>query len=150
VVLALSCVCTVTASGQTRAVVRSVTDGDSFEVTLRNARERVRLIGIDTPEAGANRKAYRDAARTSQGMDAVVAAGQRAKSFVKTLVSVGDTVSMEFDVQERDRYGRVLAYLYLSDGRMLNEVLLREGYARLYTVPPNVKYEKRLRAASSP
>ncbi len=147
--LSLACVWLATASAQTTAVIRAVTDGDSFEVLLNNARERVRLIGIDAPEASVNRKAYRDAARTSQEMDAIVAAGQRAKSFVKTLVSPGDTVTLEFDVRARDQYGRILAYLYLPDGRMLNELLLREGYARLYTFPPNVKYVNRLRAAHS-
>jgi len=56
-------------------------------------------------------------------------------------------VRLEFDVQQKDRYGRLLAYVYLPDGRMLNEVLLEEGYAALLTVPPNVKYAERLRKA---
>ena len=50
-------------------------------------------------------------------------------------------------MQRYDRYGRVLAYVWLPDGRMLNEVLLKEGYAMLYTVPPNVKYEEKLKKA---
>jgi endonuclease YncB( thermonuclease family) len=138
------------AAAQTTAVVRAVTDGDSFEVVLDGVRERVRLIGVDTPESSPNRKAYRDAASTSKQMDVIIAAGRRATSFVKTLLAAGDTVTLELDVQERDQYGRILAYLFLSDGRMLNEVLLREGYARLYTRPPNVKYVTRLREAAVP
>jgi micrococcal nuclease len=53
------------------------------------------------------------------------------------------TVKMEFDVQRRDKYGRLLAYLYLSDGRMLNEEIVKAGYANLMTIPPNVKYQER-------
>lgn len=56
-------------------------------------------------------------------------------------------VRLEFDMQPRDRYGRLLAYVWLPDGRMLNEVLLEEGYAMLLTVPPTVKYVERLRKA---
>ncbi|RME11542.1 MAG: thermonuclease, partial [Aquificota bacterium] len=55
----------------------------------------------------------------------------------------GETVYLEFDVQKTDRYGRLLAYVWLSDGRMLNEVLVKEGYAMVYTIPPNVKYQER-------
>lgn len=45
--------------------------------------------------------------------------------------------------KKTDKYGRLLAYVWLSDGRMLNEVLIREGYAQVYTIPPNVKYQER-------
>lgn len=54
----------------------------------------------------------------------------------------GREVGLEYDVQQRDKYGRVLAYVYLEDGRMFNALLVREGYARVSTYPPNVKYQK--------
>src|SRR5699024_5199043 len=52
----------------------------------------------------------------------------------------GEDVYVEFDVEERDRYGRYLAYIYLEDGEMLNNKLVKEGYAQLSTYPPNVRY----------
>ena len=52
-------------------------------------------------------------------------------------------VLVEFDVQKRDRYKRLLGYVYLQDGRMLNEIIVRSGYASLMTIPPNVKYKDR-------
>jgi micrococcal nuclease len=69
--------------------------------------------------------------------------GKRSTSFVKTLVKKGDAVGLEFDVQERDRYGRLLTYAYLPDGRMLNEEIIKAGYAQPMTIPPNVKYQER-------
>ena len=55
----------------------------------------------------------------------------------------GDTVQIEFDVQQRDKYRRLLGYVYLADGRMLNEEIIKSGYASLMTYPPNVKYQDR-------
>ena len=55
----------------------------------------------------------------------------------------GDTVKMEFDVEKRDKYSRLLGYVYLSDGKMLNEEIVKAGYANLMTIPPNVKYQDR-------
>ncbi len=69
--------------------------------------------------------------------------GKESTKFVKTLVKPGDQVKLEFDVEKRDRYERLLAYVYLSDGRMLNEIIVKEGYANLLTIPPNVKYQER-------
>jgi len=59
------------------------------------------------------------------------------------MVENGSVLKIKFDVQLRDRYGRLLAYLYLSDGRMLNEEIVRAGYASVMTIPPNVKYKDR-------
>jgi len=50
-------------------------------------------------------------------------------------------ITLEFDVQERDRYGRLLGYVYLSNGKMLNEEIVKAGYANVMTIPPNVKYK---------
>ena len=52
----------------------------------------------------------------------------------------GDHVEIELDIQERDRYGRLLGYVWLPDGRMLNEEIVRAGYAGLMTYPPNVRH----------
>ena len=116
--------------------VTRVIDGDTVE--LEN-RERVRLIGIDTPEARYNTKLERDARRTKKDYRTIIEMGKAATEFTKRLVD-RQKVRIEFDVEKRDRYGRLLAYVYLPDGRMLNAELVKEGYAQMYTFPPNVKY----------
>ena len=55
-------------------------------------------------------------------------------------MSRGATVTLEFDVESRDHYGRLLAYLYLPNGKMLNAVIIAEGYGKLITIPPNTRY----------
>ncbi len=102
--------------------------------------ERIRLIGVDTPESEDNPKAERDAERTGQSLSFIFALGQKAKEFTKSYLQRGTNVSLELDVQQRDKYGRLLAYVYLPDGTMLNALLLKEGYAQVMTIPPNVKY----------
>ncbi|MFN3471469.1 MAG: thermonuclease family protein, partial [Aquificaceae bacterium] len=80
---------------------------------------------------------------SGRSLEEIVKMGKLAKEFTKELLAEGQIVYLEFDVQKTDRNGRYLAYVWLPDGRMLNEVLLREGYAQVYTIPPNVKYQKR-------
>lgn len=75
-------------------------------------------------------------------MENIVELGKKAKEFTKSLLTKGSKVYLEFDVQQRDKYGRLLAYLYLEDGRMLNMEIICNGYAMPLTIPPNVKYEK--------
>ncbi len=127
--------------------VLSIVDGDTVKVIYHQKRESIRLIGIDTPESKPNKKAMKDARRTRSDLDAMIAQGKKAKSFVKGLVKPGDYLSIEFDVRTRDKYGRLLAYLYLPDGKMLNEEIVKAGYAQLMTIPPNVKYQGRFSRA---
>ena len=68
--------------------------------------------------------------------------GKLATQFVRNYLNEGDSVSIELDVQTFDRYNRILAYVYLMDGRMMNEILVREGYAQIMTYAPNVKYQE--------
>ena len=109
------------------ATVVRVVDGDTLIVRLDGREETVRLIGVDTPE-------------TVHPTIGVEPGGPEASAFTKRLLPPGTTVRLELDVQERDRYGRLLAYVYLPDGRMVNAELLRAGLAQLLTVPPNVRY----------
>lgn len=105
-----------------------------------NVLERIRLIGVDTPESEDNPKAERDAERTGQSLYLIFALGQKATEFTKSHLERGTNVKLELDVQQRDKYGRLLAYVYLPDGTMLNALLLKGGYAQVMTIPPNVKY----------
>lgn len=109
-----------------RYKVTRVVDGDTIIVDFNGTEERVRLIGIDTPES-----VHPDKSKN-------VAEGQVASRFTKEKLE-GQEVALEFDTQERDHYGRLLAYIWFG-GEMFNKILLREGYAQVATYPPNVRY----------
>jgi micrococcal nuclease len=106
-------------------VVERIADGDTF--SCRDGR-KVRLIGIDTPEL-------------AQGES-----GRLARAALGRLAPPGTSVRLERDVASHDRYGRELAHVW-NGARLVNEVLVLEGWAMLYTVPPNVKYAERLERA---
>ena len=116
-------------------VTRAV-DGDTL--VLENG-ERVRLIGIDTPELHESAKLDRDARSTGQDPSAIQQLGRQAYEFTKNLVE-GKRVSLEFDAERFDRYKRLLAYVYLKDGTFVNAEIVKQGYASLMKIPPNVKY----------
>ena len=105
--------------------VAHVVDGDTFR--CRDGRE-VRLIGVDTPEQG-------------QGE-----VGRLARQALLRYLPLGAMVRLERDVRATDRYGRVLAFVW-TGATLVNEAMVREGWAVLYTVPPDVKYAERLRRA---
>lgn len=120
-------------SGTTPARVLRVVDGDTIEVDLGGASYRVRYIGVDTPE-------------TVHPSRPVGCFGPEASAFNKALVR-GQTVYLETDLSDTDRYGRLLRYVWLGDGRMVNQLLVEEGYAQVTTYPPDVKYVDRFLAA---
>jgi len=120
-----------------------IVDGDTIVVEYKDKQERVRLTGIDTPESANNPKARRDSERGNISLDEIVKQGERATAFAESLLAGEEMLFLEFDVQKRDRFERLLAYVYLADGRMINELMLKAGYASLMTIPPNVKYRDR-------
>ena len=111
-----------------------VVDGDTIRI---NTDEFVRYIGIDTPEI---RRKVRG--RWKYDPDPF---GEDAKRFNMKLVK-GQVVRLEFDVQKKDKYGRLLAYVY-QDDVFVNLELVKAGYAKLFTKSPNVKYVKEFRRA---
>jgi micrococcal nuclease len=120
----------------TNITVKRAVDGDTL---VLESGERVRLIGIDTPEMHESNKLFRDSQRTKQDASTIQKLGRRSFEFTKKLVE-GKRVSLEFDVERHDRYGRLLAYVYLKDGTFVNAEIVKQGYASLMTYPPNVKY----------
>lgn len=117
-------------------------DGDTFVCQFSDVKEEhIRLIGVDAPEVRSNPKAKRDSERTGEDLNTMITQGKEATSFAKKYLKDGTRVSLEMDVQLRDRYGRLLAYVYLPNGEMFNALLVKEGYAQIFTIPPNVKYE---------
>jgi endonuclease YncB( thermonuclease family) len=112
--------------GAVAAEVQRVVDGDTFVATVNGRRERVRVIGVDTPESV-------DPNRPDEPF------GEEASNFAKHHLD-GQTVRMAGDAEPRDRYGRMLAYVWLEDGTFWNALLAAEGYAQQLTIPPNVTY----------
>lgn len=118
-------------------LVKRVVDGDTLQL---ESGERLRLIGIDTPEMHESKKLYRDSRRTNQDKETIKELGRRAYEFTKGLVG-GKRVRLEFDIEKHDRYGRLLAYVYLKDGTFVNAEIVKLGFSSLMTIAPNVKYE---------
>jgi micrococcal nuclease len=114
-----------------------VVDGDTVVARLSGGDEKVRLIGIDTPETVDPRKP-------------VQCYGKEASNRTKALLPPGTAIRLERDVEARDRYGRLLAYVYrVSDGTFVNLALAEEGFAQPLTIPPNVAYAARFSAAAA-
>jgi micrococcal nuclease len=126
-------------NGLTSARVTRVVDGDTLKVRIDSQPEEqtIRIIGVDTPE-------------TKDPNKEVMCYGDEATSKTQDLVNrAGGNVELEKDTSETDRYGRLLRYVWLpnSDGRtMLNEELVKGGYARAVVYPPDVKYRERFSA----
>ena len=128
-------------SGPDPATIKRVVDGDTLKIIYQGQEESVRLIGVDTPESKNNRKARKDAGRSGKDVEQITAMGKDAARYMRTIAKEGDRVTIEFDVQKRDKYKRLLGYVYLENGRMLNEEIIKAGYANPMTIPPNVKYQ---------
>ncbi len=105
--------------------VTRVVDGDTIVVA---SGEKVRYIGVNTPESVDPRKP-------------VECFGKEASAYNKKLVD-GKSVQLVGDVGDKDKYGRLLRYVYLADGTFVNLKLVQDGYASVMTVPPNVAHEK--------
>jgi len=107
-------------------LVSRVVDGDTIIIDMGGNAERIRLIGIDTPES-----VHPDPEKN-------VKYGEISSDYTREILE-GKNVEIELDVQERDQYGRLLAYVYI-EGEMFNKKLIAEGHAMVATYPPNVKY----------
>ena len=119
---------------EANAVVERVVDGDTIDVEIDGRSERVRLIGIDTPEIA--HEAFGD--RPANDTECF---GDEAHEFTRSLLPERTAVRLERDVVGRDDYGRVLAYVHrASDGIFVNFELVRQGYAQPLTIPPNVTH----------
>jgi micrococcal nuclease len=119
--------------------VARVVDGDTAHIVIKGVREKVRFIGIDTPESTREIEPY----------------GKAAAAYTAGKLAIGARVWLETDAELRDRYGRLLAYVWLDEptsradaeirGKMLNAQLAIDGYAQQMTFPPNVRYVEQFR-----
>jgi len=140
-----------------------VSDGDTlrcrfpYPVADRVRTYPVRLIGVDAPENDPRKRNAKKQERELEELirklygkrvdlsaERVAELGRRASRFVERLLLSVYAVVVETDARPFDRYGRVLAYVWLPDGTLLNEKLVCEGYALPLSVPPNLKYEDRI------
>lgn len=118
------------------ATVVRVVDGDTIVVDIDGHDEHVRLIGIDTPE-------------TVKPNTPVECFGPEASAHTKELLPPGTAVRLERDVEARDDYDRLLAYVYRAeDGLFVNLAIVSDGYAALLTFPPNVAHVDEFVAAA--
>lgn len=116
------------AGSREAALVKRVFDGDTILVSIGGVKEKVRLIGIDAPEK-------------NHPLGPIEFFYGEATQFLKGLAE-GESVFLEYDWQKRDRYGRLLAYVYLKDGRMVNAEIVKEGYGFAYLKYPFQRSEE--------
>jgi micrococcal nuclease len=111
---------------------------------------KIRMIGVDTPESRENNKTKRDASLAGQDLKTITDLGKTSTTFLKRILPLGSKVRLEYDVQSKDRYGRSLAYVYLTgDSVMINLKLVQAGMASAMTIPPNVKCAQLFREAEA-
>jgi micrococcal nuclease len=119
-------------AGRASSVLR-VVDGDTVHVSFGGRDVTIRFIGVDTPET------------VAPGLP-IECYGPEASRFTTRQLS-GRRVRLEFDVERIDPYGRTLAYVWMPDGSMFNETLVRRGFAMVATYPPDTRYVPRFEAA---
>lgn len=114
--------------------VTRVVDGDTVVVRLGGRDETIRLLGVDTPE-------------TVHPTRPEECFGREAAGFTAGLLPPGTPLRLERDVEERDHYGRLLAYVHREDGRFVNQELVAGGYAATLVIAPNHAHADALRSA---
>jgi endonuclease YncB( thermonuclease family) len=115
--------------GLVACIVANVVDGDTIDVANCSDAGRVRLILVDTPEVFGGVQCY----------------GREASEYTRSRL-LGQTVQLEKDVSNTDRFGRLLRHLWTEEG-LFNEQIVRDGFATLATFPPDIRYVERIRAA---
>lgn len=112
------------------ARVIDVVDGDTVVVSLQGRRVSVRLIGIDTPE-------------TKKPLTPIECYGPEATAFLQSLIPPGTILILHRDIESRDHFGRLLAYLFRhDDGLFVNQEILAHGFARTLSIAPNITYSR--------
>ena len=109
------------------ATIESVIDGDTIVLEVQNQTETVRLLGVDTPE-------------TVHPSKPIECFGPEASAFTKATLVKGSSVKLLRDVEPRDRFQRLLVYLFLADGTLFNQLLIDRGFARTLSIEPNTTF----------
>lgn len=115
------------------AKVKKIYDGDTFEAEINGKPEKIRMLGIDTPERSDSEKFERDMERTSKDRKTIQTLGE--SSYQNTIRLIGGKkviLKTEPGGDDKDRYGRLLRYVYLEDGTFVNLKIVEEGHANAY------------------
>ena len=128
-------------------IVERVVDGDTFK--MANG-EKIRLLGIDTPEKFQSSKLDKDSKKSGQDKKTLQALGQAASDYVKNLAEGKKVRLVKEPGTDKDKYGRSLRYVYLEDGTLVNAKIIQDGYANVYPTPISKieefrKYEREAR-----
>jgi len=120
-----------------------VVDGDTIVILYHTHKEKVGLLGIDTPESRRNRRATYQARKNRQDVETIIRLGKEAKKHLKELLKGHRRICLAYDQNNtysghRNRYGKLLAYLFTLDGKFINKLMLEDGYAYLLTQYPRV------------
>jgi micrococcal nuclease len=125
------------------ARVMRIISGDTLTILYHGKWEEIKLLGLDMPETTLNDRVYERALKDSTTPAEIINRGLTGREFVKKYLQYGSQIWIEFDKQKRDRFSRLLGYVYLADGRMLNEIILDAGLTEPLFIIPNLKYEQR-------
>jgi len=125
-------------------LVTKINDGDTFEIETG---EKVRLLGIDTPEKWESGKLEKDSERSGKDKEIIKKLGALASDYTEKLL-LNQKVRLVADStnSDKDRYGRLLRYVYLEDGTLFNLKIIQDGYAYAYTKYPVIYMEDFLKA----
>lgn len=111
--------------------VTKIVDGDTFRADDGSEKGIIiRLIGVDAPESRIT------------GRKPIAYYGQQSKEYLTKLLE-NKKIRLEYDVDKTDQYDRILAYVYLPDGTFVNAEVVKQGYAMVMTIPPNVRYAEK-------
>jgi len=146
ILLALCLTVPAMANAQTQDyTVESIEDGDTITIiNLDGESRRIQLSGIDAPEDTENAKLKLDIRKKGLPKEALLEIGEQATSFLKSQVAAGQKVTLQGDLSQRDKYGRIPAIVFNNKGDSLNLLMVKEGYAILLTRYP---LEEKFKAA---
>lgn len=137
VIVQTSTACTNSGQAESEfALVFRVIDGDTVVLKFGGETEMVRLIGVDTPET----------VHPTKGVECF---GPEASAFTKQTLKVKTKVRLLRDVEARDKYQRLLVYLFLPDGTLFNNLLIEQGFARTLAIAPNTAFASQFAASES-
>ena len=144
VILALMLIYTIKANSQDAYLITKVYDGDTFQIETG---EKVRLLGIDTPEKWDSSKLDKDSERSGKDKEIIKKLGALASDYAeKILLNQKVILVADSTNSDKDRYGRLLRYAYLEDGTFFNLQIIKDGFANAYTKYPVIYMEQFLEA----
>lgn len=133
------------AFGNNNCLLFSVVDGDTIKCYIGENLTTVRLIGIDALETTNNFRTKEFSIESGISVEKLISLGKKSKNYLSSLLEKGDNLTLTYDETKKDKYDRTLAYVYHSNGTMINDLMISEGYAFAYIVSPNNKYEDKFK-----